>query len=143
MKTHLRQLRDVVRLLRDPEPSDIGPMPPVHCYQASFEASRGTVDHIGGAWFTRNEGGSIDPLAPEWQNQLGSRIIPVNDPPYTRRGTLDERIMSIIEDHLDHRHPGWADDEGSTGSVTILLGLRPKITGCIIRRYIATRTLLV
>ena len=143
MKPHLRQRREIARMRRNPEPSDIGPMPTVHSYQVTFEASRGTVDHIGGAWFTRNEEKSIEPLAPEWQNQLGGKIVPVSTPPYTRRSTLDDRIMSIIEDHLDHRHPGWADNEGSSGSVTILLGPRPKITGQIIRRYIATRTLPV
>lgn len=143
MKPYLRQLREVCRLLRTPEPTEFGQMPAVHCYQATFEANRGTVDHIGGAWFTRNEQGPVEPLTPEWQKQLGGLIVPVSDPPYTRRSTLNDRIMSIIEDHLDHRHPTWADQEGSSGSITILIGPHPKISGRIIRRHIATRTLRV
>jgi len=70
-------------------------MPAVHCYQATFEANRGTVDHIGGAWFTRNEQGLLEPLTPEWQKQLGGLIVPVSDPPYPHRRNRKPSLLQV------------------------------------------------
>ncbi len=129
-------LRSLAAVLLDP--ANRAELPPVARFRERFDANGAGVDHIGGEWFAT--GDSRTPLAAGVAGMLGRLPVPSERLPDGRVPDVNELLIELIEEHLDHRHPEWTSGEGSFGLVTIHLHPRPQISGHVTRRFIATRT---
>jgi hypothetical protein len=133
-----RLLRSIAAVLLDPANHGHPNIPQVVRFRTRFDANGSGVDHIGGEWF--DLGDSKAPLAAGTARMIGR--LPVHSERLSngRVPDIDELLIELIEDHLDHRHPEWTSGEGSYGLISIRLHPQPRISGHVTRRFIATKT---
>ena len=129
-------LRHIAPVLVDPNAPGHPDIPSVDRFQIDFDGYKGITDLICGNLFTFASIDKTPLVSDQAVALLATRIHDLHGKLTTIGGILDD----ALEAHLDHRHPGWNDEEGAHGTLDIRFMPRLRIAGTITRRFVASRT---